>query len=154
MNFLLNLYIPLWLSQSFKFLVLRLLQIHLWVKKLYLFIFTCAPKQNSPQGFYHYPPSRWELPIPIEQRFWRYFFTAEKVEGVDYGVRKISKTRIHWLARRIVRKLLDIMPTYHYVQNQRKLMMQSREKGQKPQLGQFFDDFEVKYLQIANLSEK
>ena len=46
------------------------------------------------------------------------------------------------------------MPTYHYVQNQRKLMMQSREKGQKPQLGQFFDDFEVKYLQIANLSEK
>ena len=46
------------------------------------------------------------------------------------------------------------MPTYHYVQNQRKLMMQSRENGQKPQFGQFFDDFEVKYLQIANFSEK
>ena len=27
------------------------------------------------------------------------------------------------------------MPTYHYVQNQGKLMMQSRENGQKP-----FDD--------------
>ena len=39
---------------------------------------------------------------------------------------------------------------YHYVQNQGKLMMQSRENGQKPQSGQFFDDFEVKYLQIAN----
>ena len=46
------------------------------------------------------------------------------------------------------------MPTYHYVQNQGKLMMQSRENGQKPQSGQFFDDFEVKYLQIANFSEK
>ena len=42
------------------------------------------------------------------------------------------------------------MPTYHCVQNQGKLMMQSRENGQKPQFGQFFDDFEVKYLQIAN----
>ena len=46
------------------------------------------------------------------------------------------------------------MPTYHYVHNQEKPMMQSREKGQKPQFGQFFDDFEVKYLQIRNFSEK
>ena len=33
-------------------------------------------------------------------------------------------------------------------------MMQSRENGQKPQFGQFFDDFQVKCLQIANFSEK
>ena len=46
------------------------------------------------------------------------------------------------------------MPTYHYVQNQGKLMMQSRENDQKPQLGQFLDSFEVKYLQIENVSEK
>ena len=46
------------------------------------------------------------------------------------------------------------MPTYHYVQIQGKLMMQSQEIGQKPQFGQIFDDFEVKYLQIANFSEK
>ena len=26
--------------------------------------------------------------------------------------------------------------------------------GQKPQFGQFFDDFEAKYLEIANFSEK
>ena len=32
--------------------------------------------------------------------------------------------------------------------------MQSRENGQKPQFGQLFDNFEVKYLQIANFSEK
>ena len=46
------------------------------------------------------------------------------------------------------------MPTYHYVQSQGKLVMQNRENGQKPQIGQFFDHFEVKYLQIANFSEK
>ena len=33
-------------------------------------------------------------------------------------------------------------------------MMQSLENGQKPQFGQCFDDFEIKYLQIANFSEK
>ena len=32
--------------------------------------------------------------------------------------------------------------------------MQSRENGQKSQFGQFFDDFEAKYLEIANFSEK
>ena len=38
------------------------------------------------------------------------------------------------------------MPINHYVQNQGKLVMQSRENGQKPQFGQFFDHFEFKYL--------
>ena len=33
-------------------------------------------------------------------------------------------------------------------------MMQSQENGQEPQFGQFFDNFEVKHLQIANFSEK
>ena len=46
------------------------------------------------------------------------------------------------------------MSTCHYVEKQEKLMMQSRENGQKPKFGQFFDDFEVIYLQIANFSEK
>ena len=64
------------------------------------------------------------------------------------------KTRIHWLDQQIVRKQLDIMPTYHYVENQGKLIKQSRENDQKFQLGQFFDHFEVKYLQIAIFSEK
>ena len=43
---------------------------------------------------------------------------------------------------------------YHYVQNQGKLMMQSQENGQKPQFGQVFDNFEVKYPQIENFSRK
>ena len=46
------------------------------------------------------------------------------------------------------------MSTYHYVENQGKLMMKSPEKGQKPEFGQVFDDLKVKYLQIANFSEK
>ena len=46
------------------------------------------------------------------------------------------------------------MPTYHYVETQGKLITQSRENGQTPQFGQFFDDFMVKYLQITNFSEK
>ena len=42
------------------------------------------------------------------------------------------------------------MPTYHYVENQGKLILQSWENGQKPQFGKYFDDFEAKYLQIVN----
>ena len=33
-------------------------------------------------------------------------------------------------------------------------MIQSCENGKKPQFGQFFDNFKVKYLEIANFSEK
>ena len=46
------------------------------------------------------------------------------------------------------------MPTYHYVQNQGKLMMQSQKNGEKPKFEQFFDNFEAKYLKIANFSQK
>ena len=46
------------------------------------------------------------------------------------------------------------MPTHHHVQNQGKLIMQSRENDRKPQFGQFFDNFVVRYLQIINFSEK
>ena len=58
------------------------------------------------------------------------------------------KNQQEYFDRQLVRKQLSIMPTYHYVQNQGKLMMPSRENGLKPQFGQFFDDFEVKYLQF------
>ena len=62
--------------------------------------------------------------------------------------------RIDWLDQQIVRKQQDIMLTYHYVQNKGKLMMESRENSQISQFGQFFNDFEVIYLQIAQFSEK
>ena len=66
----------------------------------------------------------------------------------------LNSTKRHWLDQQIVRKQLDIMPTYDYVQNQGKLMIHSQENGQKPQFRQFFDDFEVRYLQIENFSEE
>ena len=59
-----------------------------------------------------------------------------------------------YIDRRIVRKRVNIMPSYHNVQNQGKLIMQSRQNGQKTHFGHLFDDFEVKYLQISNFSEK
>ena len=76
LNFFLNLYIPPWLQKSFKFIVLRLLEIHRWVKKLNLFNFTHAPKQNS-AGFYHYPPGRRELPVP---------YRVEKITKINKGI--------------------------------------------------------------------
>ena len=60
---------------------------------------------------------------------------------------KLIRTRIHRLD-------LDIMATYSSVQNQGKLIMQSRENGQKPRFRQFVDNYEVKYLQITIFSEK
>ena len=59
-----------------------------------------------------------------------------------------KNTRIHWLDWWIVRKQLGIMPTYHYWQNQGKLIMESWENGQKAQFGQFLDNFEAKYLEL------
>ena len=94
LNFFLNLCIPPWLRKSFKFLVLRLLQIHLWVKKLNLFNFTHTPKQTSPLMFLSLSLGRRELPIPPEQHFLKIFFPEQK-EGAggveDYGVEKITK---------------------------------------------------------------
>ena len=72
-------------------MVLRLLQIHFWVKKLNLFNFTHAPKQNSPPGFYHYPPGRRELRITPEQHNPKTFFPEQKEGGEDYVVEKIAK---------------------------------------------------------------
>ena len=49
--------------------------------------FYSCPKQNSPPGFYQYPPGRRELPIPPEQHFLKIFFPEQK----DYVVEKITK---------------------------------------------------------------
>ena len=48
--------------EKFQSYGVKIIAIHLWVKKLNLFIFNHAPKQNSPPGFYHYPPGRRESP--------------------------------------------------------------------------------------------
>ena len=58
---------------------------HLWVKKLNLFIFTYVPKQKSLPGYYHYHCRQEEvnhLPQTI---------SAEREE--DYGAEKITKIK-------------------------------------------------------------
>ena len=78
LNFFLNLYIPPWFQKCFKLIVLRILQIHLWIKKMNLFIFTHAPNQNPPPDFYHNSPCRKKLPIFSKQNFLIIFFPGEK----------------------------------------------------------------------------
>ena len=60
--------------EKFQSYSVKIIAIHLWVKKLNLFIFNQGPKQKSPPGFYRYPPGRRELPIPPKQRFLETFF--------------------------------------------------------------------------------
>ena len=68
--------------EKFQSYSVKIIAIHLWVKKLKLFIFNHAPMQNSSPGFYHYPPGRRELPILPEQRFSKIFFPEEKGERI------------------------------------------------------------------------
>ena len=88
LNLFLNLYIPLWLRKNFKFIVLRLLQIYLWVKKLNLFIFTHTLRQNSPSPPPHPHPPRFlslsssQTGIAHSSVFWRYFFLRRKGERI------------------------------------------------------------------------
>ena len=79
LNFLLNLDIPPWLPKSFKFIVLRLLQIHLWVKKLNLFNFTHAPSKTLPQVFISIPQADGNCPFLPNSIFWRYFILSRKI---------------------------------------------------------------------------
>ena len=85
-----------------------------------------------------------------EQTFLTFYFVIlviilSRQRYTFFKSEKQIRTRIQWLDCRNVRKQLDIMPNNHYVQNQGKLLMQSRENGQKPQFGQYFDDFEIKF---------
>ena len=85
---------------------------------------------------------RWEINITRCFPFNFKFFFKNTSCGCSFKISNLVtktlfslETRMHWLDRRIVRKQLGIMSTYYYVQNQGKLMMQSRENGQK--FGQF-----------------
>ena len=60
-------------------------------QKIELFIFTQAPKENSPPGFSHYLPGKWELPIPIEQPFLKIFFPEEKGGERIMELKKLPK---------------------------------------------------------------
>ena len=74
LNFLLNLYIPLWLRKSLKFIVLRLLQVHLWVKNWICLILLMPPSKTLPQIFIVIPQANKNCPFLPNSIFWRYVF--------------------------------------------------------------------------------
>ena len=76
--------------EKFQSYSIKIIEIHLWVKKLNLFILNHGPKENSFPGFYHYLPGRRELLIAPEQRFLKIFFPEQK-GGNDYGIERITK---------------------------------------------------------------
>ena len=82
-NFFLNLYNPPWLPKRFKFIVSRLPQIHLWVKK------------NSLPGVYHYHPGKREFPIPPNQSFLKIIFPEQERGERIMESKKLTKlTRV------------------------------------------------------------
>ena len=96
MNFFLNLYIPPWLWNRFKFIVLRLLENIFVSQRIELLIFTHAQKQNYFPGFYHYPQAEENYLFPPKQRFLKIYFPQQKGGwgvGENYGVEKINKIK-------------------------------------------------------------
>ena len=88
LNCFLNLYISPWLRKSFKFIVLRLLQIHLWVKKLKLFIFIHAPNQNCPPRFLSLSSRQTGIAHSSQTVFFEELFSWGERGREGYGVEK------------------------------------------------------------------
>ena len=86
LNFFLNLYIPLWLRKSFKFIVLRLLQIHLWVKKLNLLDFTHAPQAKLSSRFLSLPPRQTGTVLSSRTAFFEDIFFPEEKGWRGWGL--------------------------------------------------------------------
>ena len=63
--------------EKFQSYTLKIIAMHLWVKKLNLFIFSHAPKQNSPPGFYFLQEDG-NCPFLPNSIFWRYFSWGER----------------------------------------------------------------------------
>ena len=90
LNIFLNLYIPLWLRKSFKFIVLRLLGN------------TFVSKKIESVHFYSYPQAKLsprflrKFPIPPEQHFLKIFFPQQKGGERFVELKKLPKliTRI------------------------------------------------------------
>ena len=90
LNFFLNLYIPPWFQKCFKLIVLRILQIHLWIKK-WICSFLLMPQiRTLPQIFIIIPHAEKNCPFFPNKIFWWYFFLGRKGEE-DYGVEKNTK---------------------------------------------------------------
>ena len=96
LNFFANLYATPCLQESFKFMVLRLLENIFLSQKTELFIFTHASKQNFPPGFYYRHSRQKEIThFPRTTFFENLFFPSRK--GEDYEAEKMTKIKLaYW----------------------------------------------------------
>ena len=92
----------------FKLMVLRLLEIHSWVKDLNLFIFTHIPKQNSPPSFYHYYSRQREITHFSQAKSFENLFFPSR-EGEEYGAENITKIKF-------ARILVTSFDIFHHLQ--------------------------------------
>ena len=94
-NFFMDLYIPLYLRKSFKFIVLRLLENIFVSQKIESVHFYSCPEAKFSPSFYHYPSGKRKLPLPPEKPFLKITFPEKKGGGrggwgvgEDYGTEK------------------------------------------------------------------
>ena len=87
--FFLNLCILPWLQKIFKFIAIRLLQIHFTNRVSSILVMPSS--KTLPQDFIIIPQVREELPIPPKQHFLKISFPEREEREENYGVEKITK---------------------------------------------------------------
>ena len=87
--FFLNLYILPWLQKIFKFIAIRLLQIHFTNRVSSILVMPSS--KTLPQDFIIIPQVREELPFFLNSIFWRYLFLREKREKKVMELKKLPK---------------------------------------------------------------
>ena len=75
-------------AEKFQIYTIKITVLHLWVKELNLFIFTHAPKQNSPPSL---SPRQTGIAHSSRTAFSEDIFSIAEKGGEDYGVEKITK---------------------------------------------------------------
>ena len=78
-------------AEKFQIYSVKLLQIHLWVKNLNLFIFTHAPKAKLSPRFLSLSPRQMGIAHSSWTAFSEEFFPEQKGGWEGYGVEKITK---------------------------------------------------------------
>ena len=90
LNFFSNLYIAPWLQKISNSWCWDYWKVHLWVKKLNLFIFTYVPEQKSLLGSYHYPSRQEEITHFPHTTFFVFFLSRKGGELWSWKMTKIK----------------------------------------------------------------
>ena len=107
LNFFSNRYFAPWQQQSFKFIVLRLMENAFVNQKVEFVHFCLFPQGKTLPQLLITTPGRRKLPISLKQRF-LYFSSAES--GEDYGAEKMTKIKV-------ARLLVTSFDKFHHLCN-------------------------------------